>query len=184
MQISKSKVGQIAPWVTVGLLAVWLLVLTVMVTGELRVINTVLAGSAPALTGLETGAGGIVEVGEPVSMAETRPQVGIAGARALSGTLAMTVTVRASGPGDLLYEAPQVMAESGRAYPITGDSLKNARLAFLDLVTGGQATAQLTFTGAPALDGGDGLMLVFNPNRTPVDAYIAPRIEVPIPLGQ
>ncbi|MCP3976124.1 MAG: hypothetical protein GY720_16710 [bacterium] len=184
MQISKSRVGQIAPWVAVGLLAAWLLALTVIVTGELRAIDAVLAEGAPSLAELGIDAGDIVEVGEPVSMAETRPQVGIAGARALSGTLAMTVTVRASGPGDLLYEAPQVMAESGRAYPITGASLAEARLAFLDLVTGGQATAQLTFTGAPALDGGDGLTLVFNPNRTPVDAYIAPRIEVPIPLEQ
>jgi hypothetical protein len=149
-----------------------------MVSGELRTIEAVLAESgAPTLAEL-----GIVEVGEPISMAETRPQVGIAGARVLSGTLAMTVTVRSTGPGDLLYEAPQVVTGAGRVYQITGESLRDARLAFLDLVTGGQATAQLTFTGAPALDGG--LTLVFNPNRTPADAYIAPRIEVPIPLGE
>lgn len=177
MQTSESKVERIASWITLGLLAVWLLVLTVMVSGELRTIEAVLAE-------LGIDAGGIVEVGAPVSMAETRPQVGIAGTRVLSGTLAMTVTVRSSGPGDLLYEAPQVVAGAGRVYQITGESLADARLAFLDLVTGGQATAQLTFTGAPALDGGDGLTLVFNPNRTPADAYIAPRIEIPIPLGE
>ncbi len=116
-------------------------------------------------------------------MDETRPQVGIAGARTISGTLAMTVTVRFAGAGDLLYEAPEVVSQSGRTYPVTGDSLEQARFAFLDLVTGGQATAQFRFTGRPSLAGGDVLTLVFNPNQNARDAYsITPRVEVAVPL--
>ena len=204
-----SRGERIGLWVAVGLLFVWLLVLTVMTAGELAAVNRLLRGEtetgprteawsssqplpAPSPTSWwGEGAGGPEGEGSPLAeshaggipSAPAAPpegiQVGIAGVRALSDTLAMTVTVRSSGAGDLLYEPPVVVDEGGRIYPVIPDSLEAARLAFLDLVTRGQAEAELAFSGAPPA--GIRLVLVFNPGQQPGD-IIAPRVEVPVPV--
>ena len=182
------KTERIVLWVVVGLLATWLVVGTAMVAGELAAINDVLRGresaggsgaaSDPAPWGTEPtpswGAGSGAGSG---GQAETWARV--AGVTAISDTLTMTVTVRSSGAGDLLYEPPVVVDETGRTYPPTGESLEAARYAFLDLVTQGQATAELDFAGAPAA--GVSAVLVFNPGQQP-DDLLAPRLEVPLPV--
>jgi len=186
------KAERIGLWVLVGLLAVWLLVLTVMVAGELAAINRLLgrgAGGEPVAAGRPTPWWGGSETepeptpasswSNPPAGGGTGPQVGIAGVRVLSDTLAMTVTVRSSGAGDLLYEPPVVVDDGERVYPVTPDSLEAARLAFLDLVTRGQAMATLEFAGAPAA--GARLVLVFNPGQQPGD-ILAPYLEVPVPV--
>ncbi len=174
-----SKAERIGLWVALGVVAVWLLIFTVMVAGELKAINGVLtalseggtlSAQAPAQAGSDE-----LELDE--ASRGSAPRVGIAGARVLSDTLAMTVTVRYSGPGDLLYEAPELVDETGRSHPITGESLEEARFAFLDLVTRGQATTQMVFSGVPQ----GRATLVFNPNQTAKDAYVSPRVEVPVP---
>ena len=201
------KGERIALWVLVGVLFLWLLVLTVMTAGELAAVNRVLRGEAsvpeartegwsssqplpaPSPTpwwGGEGAVGGATPPGVEASRTGSAPaglpegvQVGIAGVRVLSDTLVMTVTVRSSGAGDLLYEPPVVVDEAGRVYPVTGESLEAARYAFLDLVTRGQAAAELAFAGAPAE--GARLTLVFNPNQEPTD-ILAPRVEVGVPV--
>jgi len=176
-----SKKERIILWVVVGLLGVWLLVLTLMVAGELAAINAVLAGEPAASQSAVAGEptpwwGGEAGAGQG---SQSGPQVGIAGVRWLSDTLAMTVTVRSSGAGDLLYEPPVVVDEAGRVYPADGESLEAARYAFLDLVTRGQAQATLTFAGLPPE--GARLTLVFNPDQQPGD-LLSPRLEVPVPI--
>ena len=197
---------RIGLWVAVGLLFVWLLVLTVMTAGEFAAVNRLLAGEAR--TGAQTEGwassrppiapsptpwwGGEGPAGEaaPPGVSESRTgsasptlpegvQVGVAGVRVLSDTVAMTVTVRSNGAGDLLYEPPVLVDEAGRTYLITPDSLEAARLAFLDLVTRGQAEAELVFAGAPPE--GVRLVLVFNPNQQAGDV-LAPRVEVGVPV--
>ena len=98
-----------------------------------------------------------------------------------SGTLDVGLTVQFSGPADLLYQPPIVRGTPGKVYTITPDSLKAARLAFLDLTTGGQATARFTFQPAPAAQ--EALTLVFNPEMPDRDA-VAPRVEVMLRSGQ
>ena len=175
------KPERIALWAAVALLTLWLLVLTVMTAGELAELNRVLRSgqvSAPAATEPTIpwwGAGT-----EPLTAPPSSgPQVGIAGVQILSDTLTMTVTVRSSGAGDLLYEPPVLADESGLVYQVYADSLEEARLAFLDLVTRGQAEATLEFAGAPA--DGARLLLIFNPSQQPGD-ILAPHVEVPVPV--
>jgi len=180
------KTERIVLWVVVGLLATWLVVGTAMVAGELAAINDVLRG--------RESAGGSGAASDPAPWESEPTPVGswgagntgntgtwarVAGVQVLSGTLTMTVTVRSSGAGDLLYEPPVVVDETGRTYPPTGESLEAARYAFLDLVTRGQATAELDFAGAPAA--GVSAVLVFNPGQQP-DDLLAPRLEVPLPV--
>lgn len=98
-----------------------------------------------------------------------------------SGTLEVGLTVQFSGPADLLYQPPIVHGAKGTVYSITSDSLKAARFAFLDLTTGGQATARFTFQPAPAAK--DALTLVFNPEM-PVNDAVAPRVEVVLRSGE
>ncbi|HEY77198.1 MAG TPA: hypothetical protein G4O00_13660 [Thermoflexia bacterium] len=201
-----SKAERIGLWVAFGFLFVWLLVLTVVTAGEFAAVNRVLregAAGGPRTEGWSRPASepmsasptpwwGGEPSGEPVepgvaasrseSFSPALPegiQVGIAGVRVLSDTLAMTVTVRSSGAGDLLYEPPVLVDEAGQVYQVTPDSLEEARLAFLDLVTRGQAEAELVFFGAPPK--GTRLVLVFNPGQQPGD-IIAPRVEVGVPV--
>jgi hypothetical protein len=105
--------------------------------------------------------------------------VGIAGVEVLTGSVSLTVTVRAYGAGDLLFEPPLLASEEGQTLPVTADSLEEARVAFLDLVTRGEATARLTFSGRLAPTAG--LWLRFNPNQEPINA-VAPAHSVPVPL--
>jgi hypothetical protein len=99
----------------------------------------------------------------------------IVGTSATSSTLAVTVTVRCSGPVDLLADPPVLQGASGKLHPATPDSLSQARFAFLDLVSKGSATATFVFQGAP--DTKESLILVFNPSHRSTD-IIAPRREV------
>ncbi|HEC36275.1 MAG TPA: hypothetical protein ENI39_07060 [Anaerolineae bacterium] len=186
-----SRGERIGLWAAVGVLGLWLLVLTVMMAGELAAVNRVLRGeiggdSPPVVAGEPTpwwgGAGRGEEAPSGRASVRAHPsvsaEVGLAGVRILSDTLEMTVTVRSSGAGDLLYEPPVVVDDGGRVYPVTGESLEAARLAFLDLVTRGQAQAGLSFAGEPAAAW---LVLVLNPNQQPSD-LLAPRLEVPVPM--
>jgi len=177
---------RVAVWAIIGVLTIWLLVLTVMGFGEIEAINAVLGEDG----GFDERAGRDGEStpwwgqapepsGGKEEATDDGPQIGVAGVRVLSDTLTMTVTVRSSGVGDLLYEPPVVTDEGGRVYRAEGKSLEEARYAFLDLITRGQATAQLRFAGASAP--GARLALIFNPNQHPGDA-LAPRVEVMVPV--
>ena len=192
------KGERIGLWVVVGLLALWLLVLTVMTAGEFAAINRYLRGETEGVAAAPAPGEPTPWWGGSSSGEETAPdgsegrtwntppdlpegvRVGVAGVRILSDTVAMTVTVRSSGAGDLLYEPPVVVDGEGRVYPVTPDSLERARLAFLDLVTRGQAEAELVFSGTPPE--GARLTLVFNPHQQPED-IIAPRVEVGVPVA-
>ncbi len=101
----------------------------------------------------------------------------IVGTSATSSTFAVTVTVRFSGPADLLAEPPVLQGGSGRLYPATPDSLSQARFAFLDLVSKGSATAAFAFQGAT--DKKESLTLVFNSGHRTTDG-VAPKRQVQI----
>ena len=75
----------------------------------------------------------------------------------------MTVTVKARGAGDLLFESPELQSDEGIVYPATGESVADARMAFLDLVTRGEAVTHLEFAGRASPTAG--LWLVFNPHQ-------------------
>ena len=195
-----SKRERIIVYVALGVAGLWLLILTVIVAGELQQIDQqllVLAGDAAAQSGSggeenwwgEDGAekpagegtpvpeeeGGVI----PASGDKQIAQVGIANVRVLTNTICMTVSVRAYGAGDLLFEPPVLMTEEGQTYRVQGQSLEAARIAFLDLVTQGQATAGLAFAGR--LSPTEGLWLVFNPNQEPTNA-VAPPLRVAVPI--
>ncbi len=99
----------------------------------------------------------------------------IIGTSATSSTLVVTLTVRFSGPADLLADPPVLRGASGKLYPATSDSLSQAHFAFLDLVSKGSATTVFVFQGAT--DAKESLILVFNPSHRSTD-IIAPRREV------
>ena len=101
----------------------------------------------------------------------------IVGTSATSSTFAVTVTVRFSGPADLLADPPVLQGGSGKLYPATPDSLSQARFAFLDLVSKGSATATFVFQGAT--DKKESLTLVFNPGHRTTDG-VAPKRQVQI----
>lgn len=182
------RIERIVSWVAIGLLGLWLLVLTVVMAGELKNINTILNGRIGSGIGQ---AAGVSESAAPTPWwgeletaghDETRQgsiRIGVAGARLLSSTLEMTVTVRSSGAGDLLFEPPIVVDNNGGVYQVIGESLEQARLAFLDLITRGQATVGLAFSGSPPE--GARLILIFNPDQQPTD-ILAPRVEVLVPV--
>ncbi len=178
-----SDTERIILWVLVGLTAVGLVVLTVVVASELAAINRHLL----LLSGGSSGRQGDIELeGESRSQATVPPllggtsaQVAVAGVEVLTDTVAMTVTVRAAGAGDLLFEPPVLQSAEGAVYPVTGESLEAARIAFLDLVRRGEATARLEFAGR--LTPTAALHLVFNPNQDPGNS-VAPLLRVPVPL--
>jgi hypothetical protein len=101
----------------------------------------------------------------------------IVGTSATSSTLAVTITVRFSGPADLLAEPPVLRGGSGKLYGATPDSLSQARFAFLDLVSKGYATAAFVFQGA--IDTKESLTLVFNSGHRATDV-VAPKRQVQI----
>lgn len=164
----KDRTKGIVTWVALGVLFVWLLVFTVMAIGEFKAINAVLIEEAEM-------AEGSVPYPAPEAANISKPDVRVGGAEVLSDTVVMTVTARSSGSGDLLYEAPELVDGSGNTYPVTGESLEEARFAFLDLVTKGQVTVQMEFSGTPSES--EKLTLVFNPNQTVDKLYVAPKVE-------
>ncbi len=165
-------------WALVSLTFVGLIVLTVITVGELAEIDRQLL----ALAGDE---GTVAESELQRDLATAVPgggqttQVAIAGVEVLTDSVAMTVTVRAYGAGDLLFEPPILWSKEGQTYPATGDSLEKARIAFLDLVTRGETSARLEFAGRQSPT--SGLWLVFNPNQEST-SVVAPPLEVPVPL--
>lgn len=170
----QSKTEKIALWVIVGLLFIWLLALTIIVAGEFKSINRLLSEEKAALTSPP-------DAGQPVSSNAGKPDVEVAGAEVVSGTVAVTVTVRHSGASDLLYEPPKLTNGSGKTYPITGESMEEARYAFLDLVTKGQVMTQMKFTGSPSSD--ENLTLTFNPEQEANEEYVAPRVRTKVQIG-
>jgi hypothetical protein len=174
-----NKAERIALWSVLGLLVVWLLILTVMVVGELEAIDAVLTERVSA--SLQMRPGETDDEGDSELRAEgaNHVQASLSGVKVLSDTVVMTVTVRASGSGDLLYEPPELVGGDGNTYPVTSESLERARFAFLDLVTKGQSTTLLVFSGTPAK--GERLTLIFNPHQTAADAYLAPLVKVLVP---
>ena len=178
-----SRGERIALWVLVGVAFLWLAVLTAVALGEMAYIRQALrerettvaepgpVPTAPPAFGQERGSS--------ASGAQTEKfAVGVGGVEIISDTLVLTVTVRSSGVGELLYEPP-IVTDGRQEYPIDGESLSQARFAFLDLVTKGTATARLVFSPAP--DPGVRLTLVFNPRQQPYD-LLTPRVEVPVPV--
>lgn len=189
------KVERRAVWVTIAILGLWLLVLTLMVGEQSAKSRPPVADSTdwPALSkpegsaagqptpwwGTESpGQSGWLE-GPGGGTGSANVYIGVAGVQMLSDTLGMTVTVRSSGAGDLLYQPPVVVDSEGQVYQVTGDTLERARLAFLNLITRGQATGWLEFSGVPLQ--GTQLTLVFNPDQQPGD-ILSPHLEIPVPL--
>jgi hypothetical protein len=161
---------RIGLWVAVGVLAVWLLALTVMTVGEFKAVNSLLRECASGSDGLKPDTSD-----DDLATDGALPEVDIRGVQINADSVAITVTVRYAGAGDLLYEPPQVVSDAGDVYPITPDSLEEARYAFLDLATRGQVTAELVFTGEVRDE--EDLKLVFNPHQNPDDAFVSPRVE-------
>ncbi len=174
------RTERIVLWILVVIAIVGLVVATAVIFGELSAIDQqllVLRGEGDGE--LQLGA----ETQDPLptiaSGGNQTTQIAIAGVRVLTGSVALTVTVRAYGAGDLLFEPPLLRSEEGQTYPVVGDSLEKARIAFLDLVTRGETSAHLEFAGR--LIPTSGLWLVFNPNQEST-SVIAPPLEVPVPL--
>ena len=171
------RTERIILWTLVGLTCVGLIVLTVITVGELAEIDRQLL----ALAGDE---GSVAENRLQRDLATAVPgggqttQVAIAHVEVLTDSITMTVTVRAYGAGDLLFEPPLLRSAEGQIYPATGDSLEQARIAFLDLVTRGETSAHLEFAGR--LIPTSGLWLVFNPNQEST-SVVAPPLEAPVP---
>jgi hypothetical protein len=164
---------------------IWLGILTVLVLGT--VVGGVVALSAlradldlldRQVAGGVTGDWGV----QPTAPPETagNPTGRIDAVAASSDTLSVTLSVRLSGPADLLFEPPVLRSGQGTYHP-TQDSLERVRFAFLDLVGGGQARATFVFHPAPVE--GEKLALVFNPNQQPSDP-VSPRWELVIRSAQ
>jgi len=175
-------------WVTpvfTGILLIGLITLTVVVFDELNEIN----GHLLALTGGDISSlgdgDGVSLSSTPAAAATTassmggQTQVAVAGVQVLTDTVSMTITVRSHGAGDLLFEPPLLQSDEGNVYQVTATSLQEARLEFLDLVTRGEATARLEFSGR--LTPTTNLWLVFNSGQEPT-SVTAPPLRVPVPL--
>jgi hypothetical protein len=121
---------------------------------------------------------------KPTPVSGSTPSVFMAkidGLEITKSGLVVSLTVQFSGPADLLYQPPVVRGATEKTYTITPESLKAARFAFLDLTTGGQASAQFAFQPAPAAN--EALTFVFNPTM-PVGDAVAPQIEVVLRGGE
>jgi hypothetical protein len=141
-----------------------------MTVGEFKAVNSLLRECASGGDGLKPD-----NSDDDLATDGALPEVDIRDVQIKADGLAITVTVRYAGAGDLLYEPPQVVSDAGDVYPITPDSLEEARYTFLDLATRGQVTAQLAFTGDARED--KDLKLVFNPHQNLDDAFVSPRVE-------
>ena len=163
---------QIILWILTALTAVGLVVVSVVLFDELNTVQEQIAALA------EANVPSVTETSGPGTT--STHQIAVAGGQVLSDTIGMTVTVRSHGAGDLLFEPPVLQTAEGDVYPVSGDCMEDARLAFLDLVTKGSATARFEFVGR--LRPTDQAWLVFNPGREFLDT-IAPRVETPVSLS-
>ena len=134
------------------------------------------------VTALKFGAGAsLPPVATPSTAMPSSFKAQIDDLRLTSKTLSVTLTIRWSGPADLLYLPPIVRDAAGKEYPATAASLKTARLAWLEMTTSGQATVVFVFEPAPPAKGA--LTLVFNPTMPAGDA-VAPRVDVLLRAGE
>jgi hypothetical protein len=167
----KQLIERIALWTLAALTAAGLIVMTVVIFGELGTLQEQVSSLTEA---------GLLQATATPKPEASPHQIAVAGVRVLSDTIGMTVTVRAHGAGDLLFEPPVLQTAEGDVYPVSGDCMEGARLAFLDLVTKGSATARFEFVGR--LRPTDQAWLVFNPGRESLDT-IAPRVETSVSLS-
>ncbi len=168
------KAERIGLWALVALISIGLIVLSVVVAGELAEINRqllVLAENDVQSTVDDAGATDEGMGGQA--------QVEVSHVQVLTGSVTMTVTVKAHGAGDLLFEPPELQSDEGVVYPVIGESLSEARMAFLDLVTRGEAVTHLEFSGRMSPTAG--LWLVFNPHQETANS-IAPQLRVAVSL--
>ena len=171
--------------ITVTTERIWLGILTVLlIAGIIGGIVALLALWADLdlldrqVAGGVTGDWGMQPTSQPKTAGD--PTGRIDAVAVSSDTLSVTLSVRLSGPADLLFEPPVLRSGQGTYHP-TQDSLERARFAFLDLVGGGQARATFVFHPAPVE--GEKLALVFNPNQQPSDP-VSPRWELVIRSAQ
>jgi len=171
---------------------IWLGILTVLVLGTIVGEVVAIAALRADLDALDRqiagkASGGWSGPGETSVWSQTptpqpvgQPSGRIDALVVTSDTFSLTVTVRFSGPADLLFEPPVLEGEKG-AYGPTPESLGQARFDFLSLVNTGQTQTTFVFRRAPV--DGERLTLVFNPNHEPRDP-VAPRWEFPVRSGQ
>ncbi len=98
---------------------------------------------------------------------------------ASGGVLSVTFDAAQIG-GDILFEPPALQV-ADRELTATPESLKTARLAMLDAITEGKATATLTFDDVPPEV--RRATLVFNPSSQPGN-IVNPRIEAVVEWGE
>jgi hypothetical protein len=178
-----SKAEHIALWVIVGLTTVGLIISTVILAGEIADLRREVAyavGARPQPDMEETVLPDLPDPPENVGEADvwgSSLNVRALGARSVAHTAVVSLTVRGSGAADPLMDLP-VLICNGQQYAVKGDSLEAARQDLLELITQGNATTELQFTGKPDLSGD--CTVVINPQQD-ADSPIAPRIEVPVP---
>ncbi len=164
---------------------IWLGILTVLLVGA--IVGGVVALSAlradlglldRQVAGSVTSDWGVQSTASPKTAGN--PTGRIDAVAVTSDTISITVSVRLSGPADLLFEPPVLRGGQGVYHP-TQESLGQARFDFLDLVNSGQAQTTLVFHPAPAE--GESLALVFNSNHQSGDPT-SPRWELMIRSGE
>ncbi len=176
------KGERIAAWVLIGLLIVAQGFSSALLYGEITDLRwqvEVATGARPAATpeqdnALPTPA---VNVGAVENWGASLQIRVVSATQPVSATAELSIVVRGSGAADPLLELP-VLVCNGAAYPVDGESLEQARLDLLDLITRGEAEASLLFYNGPDLT--MACSLVLNAAQSP-DSIIAPRIEVPVP---
>ncbi|MCP4538087.1 MAG: hypothetical protein GY832_13175 [Chloroflexi bacterium] len=167
------KTEHIGLWILVALTSISLIVLSVIVTGELAEINQQL------LVLMENDVRSVVDTSVTDEGVGGSAHVEISHVQVLTNSVTMTVTVKAHGAGDLLFEPPELQSTEGTVYPATGESVADARIAFLDLVTRGEAVTRLEFSGRASPTAG--LWLIFNPHQETTNS-IAPQLRVAVSL--
>ena len=165
------KAEHVGLWVLVALTSIGLLVVSVVVAGELAEIDRQLFVLA------ENDARSAVDTSVTDEVMGGQASVAVSHVQVLTDSVTMTVTVKARGAGDLLFESPELQSEEGLVYPATGESVADARMAFLDLVTRGEAVTRMEFSGRMSPTGG--LWLVFNPHQESTNV-IAPQLRVAV----
>ena len=177
------KGERIAAWVLIFLLIAAQIFSSTLLYGEITDLRwqvEIATGARPAATpepednALPTPS---VNVGAVENWGASLQVRVVAATQPVSATAELSIVVRGSGAADPLLELP-VLVCNGVAYPVDGDSLEQARLDLLDLITRGEAAASLLFYNGPDLTGVCGLVL--NAAQSP-DSIVAPRIEVPVP---
>jgi hypothetical protein len=178
-----SKAEHIALWVIVGLTTIGLIISTIILAGEISDLRREVAyavGARPQPDAEETAVPELPDPPENVGEADiwgSSLSIRALGVQSVAHTAVVSLTVRGSGAADPLMDLP-VLICNGQQYAVKGESLEAARQDLLELITQGNATTELQFTGKPDLSGD--CTVVVNPQQD-ADSPIAPRIEVPVP---